>query len=80
MLDTIFEEHLHEWARGRDGQKLPIVFYAHGGLTSEQAGLLTAEQAQARYQSPQMPGALDRALGGATLRASSKSAAQAIRG
>ena len=43
-VDAIFEEHLHEWARGRDGQKLPIVFYAHGGLTSEQAGLLTADE------------------------------------
>ncbi len=43
-VDAIFEEHLHEWARGRDGQKLPIVFYAHGGLTSEQSGLLTADE------------------------------------
>jgi hypothetical protein len=43
-VDAIFEEHLHEWAGGRDGQKLPIVFYAHGGLTSEQAGLLTADE------------------------------------
>ena len=30
--------------QGRDGQKLPIVFYAHGGLTSEQSGLLIADQ------------------------------------
>ena len=43
-VDAIFEDHLHEWARGRDGQKLPIVFYAHGGLTSEQGGLLIANQ------------------------------------
>ena len=43
-VDAIFEEHLHKWAQGRDGQKLPIVFYAHGGLTSEQSGLLTADQ------------------------------------
>lgn len=43
-VDAIFEDHLHEWARGRDGKKLPIVFYAHGGLTSEQAGLLTAHE------------------------------------
>ena len=41
-VDSIFEEHLHKWAAKRDGQKLPIVFYAHGGLTSEEEGLLTA--------------------------------------
>ena len=43
-MDAIFEDHLHEWARDRDGQKLPIVLYAHGGLVSEQAGLLTANE------------------------------------
>lgn len=43
-VDAIFEEHLHNWARGREGQKLPLVFYAHGGLTSEQSGLFTADE------------------------------------
>ena len=43
-VDAIFEEHLHKWATKREGQKLPIVFYAHGGLTSEEAGLLTAAE------------------------------------
>ena len=43
-MDAIFEEHLHEWAVKREGQKLPIVFYAHGGLTSKAAGLLTAAE------------------------------------
>ncbi|MDQ3624792.1 MAG: caspase family protein, partial [Verrucomicrobiota bacterium] len=43
-VDAIFEEHLPAWAREREGQKLPIVFYAHGGLTSEEDGLLTAAQ------------------------------------
>ena len=43
-VDAIFEQHLYDWARGRDGQKLPIVFYAHGGLTSEQNGLLIADE------------------------------------
>lgn len=43
-VDAIFEEHLPEWADGRGGKKLPIVFYAHGGLTSEEAGLLTAAE------------------------------------
>jgi Caspase domain/N-acetylmuramoyl-L-alanine amidase len=41
-VDAIFEEHLHNWARKREGQKVPIVFYADGGLTSEDAGLITA--------------------------------------
>jgi hypothetical protein len=43
-VDAIFEEHLFNWAKARDGKALPIVFYAHGGLTSEQSGLLTADQ------------------------------------
>jgi hypothetical protein len=43
-VDAIFEERLPEWAEGREEQKLPIVFYAHGGLTSEQGGLLTAAE------------------------------------
>ena len=43
-VDAIFEEHLHHWAAKREGQKLPIVFYAHGGLTSEEGGLLTAAE------------------------------------
>ena len=43
-VDAIFEEHLHKWAARREGEKLPIVFYAHGGLTSEEAGLLTAAE------------------------------------
>jgi hypothetical protein len=43
-LDAIFEEHLANWARSRAGKKLPIVFYAHGGLKSEQSGLLTAQE------------------------------------
>lgn len=41
-VDAMFEEHLPKWARSREG-KLPIVFYAHGGLTSEQGGLLIAD-------------------------------------
>lgn len=41
-VDAIFEEHLVKWAREHKDNKLPIVFYAHGGLTSEQSGLLTA--------------------------------------
>lgn len=40
-VDAIFEDHLPAWAAQRDG-KIPIVLYAHGGLTSEEAGLLTA--------------------------------------
>ncbi len=40
-VDAIFEDHLLAWAAQREG-KIPIVFYAHGGLTSEEAGLLTA--------------------------------------
>ncbi|HEV2839830.1 MAG TPA: caspase family protein [Chthoniobacterales bacterium] len=43
-VDAIFEEHLQKWAEARPGQKLPIVFYAHGGLTSEQSGLLNADR------------------------------------
>lgn len=43
-VDAIFAEHLVTWANGRAGKPLPIVFYAHGGLTSEQAGLLTANE------------------------------------
>ena len=40
-VDAIFEDYLPAWAAQRDG-KIPIVFYAHGGLTSEESGLLTA--------------------------------------
>ena len=40
-VDAIFEDHLPAWAAQQEG-KLPIVFYAHGGLTSEEGGLLTA--------------------------------------
>jgi hypothetical protein len=40
-VDAIFEDHLPAWAAQREG-KIPIVFYAHGGLTSEESGLLTA--------------------------------------
>ena len=44
-VDAIFEEHLVDWSRGRDPrEKLPIVFYAHGGLTSEEGGLTIANQ------------------------------------
>lgn len=43
-VDAIFEEHLVNWANTRPGKPLPIVFYAHGGLTSEQSGLLVADQ------------------------------------
>lgn len=43
-VDAIFEEHLVNWAKARDRKPLPIVFYAHGGLTSEQNGLLVADQ------------------------------------
>lgn len=43
-VDAIFEDHLFEWARAGDGKPLPIVFYAHGGLTSEQSGLLIADR------------------------------------
>jgi hypothetical protein len=42
-VDAIFEEHLTDWARERDGKPLPIVFYAHGGLVSEHGGLMTAD-------------------------------------
>lgn len=43
-VDAIFEEHLFQWAKAREGKTLPIVFYAHGGLTSEQSGLHIADQ------------------------------------
>ena len=43
-VDAIFEDHLVRWAKARDGKSLPIVFYAHGGLTSEQGGLLIADE------------------------------------
>ena len=42
-VDAIFEDHLVAWAQSRQEQKLPIVFYAHGGLTSEESGLITAD-------------------------------------
>ncbi len=40
-VDAIFEDYLPAWAAQREGT-IPIVFYAHGGLTSEDSGLLTA--------------------------------------
>lgn len=40
-VDAIFEDYLPAWAAQREG-RIPIVFYAHGGLVSEDSGLLTA--------------------------------------
>src|SRR5690606_25763706 len=43
-VDAIFDQHLPHWAKGQDEDKaLRIVIYAHGGLVSEQQGLLVAQ-------------------------------------
>lgn len=38
-VDAIFREHLPRALHAAGGEKLKLVFYAHGGLVSEQAGL-----------------------------------------
>ena len=45
-VDAIFEQHLPRWVEGLPASDRPpkLLFYAHGGLTSESAGLWTAHQ------------------------------------
>ena len=45
-VDALFEEHLPRWVAAREDPGVParIVLYAHGGLTSESAGLAAASR------------------------------------
>lgn len=47
-VDAIFEQHLPRWLEGlrasNGAPKAKLLFYAHGGLTSESVGLWTAHQ------------------------------------
>ncbi|MDB5752852.1 MAG: peptidase caspase catalytic subunit p20, partial [Ramlibacter sp.] len=43
-VDAIFEQHLPRWAAEGTADKIRVVFFAHGGLVSESAGLRIAHK------------------------------------
>jgi hypothetical protein len=51
-VDAIFEQHLPKWIKDltSQSQKVKLLFYAHGGLTSESAGLWIAHQQTAWWK------------------------------